>query len=184
MFGEYGADVVKIESRSYIDFIRSVLGGEMSPSFASSNRSKRSLGVNAKSERGVELLRNMARDADVIIENNSTGTIGDMGLGYEVMKAANPDVVMVSSQLMGSRGLWADWFGYGPNTQVTGGLAHLWNYEDYPEPAGNQSIYPDHFAGRVCAVAALANLLGPTAAWRRWRTCGGLPGRTSGVNDR
>ncbi len=160
MFGEYGADVVKIESRSYIDFIRAVLGGEMSPSFASSNRSKRSLGVNAKTERGVELLRNMAHGADLIIENNSTGTMDGMGLGYEVMKASNPDVVMVSSQLMGSRGLWADWFGYGPNTQVTGGLAHLWNYEDHPEPAGNQSIYPDHLAGRVCAVAALANLLG------------------------
>lgn len=160
MFGEYGADVVKIESRSYIDFIRAVLGGEMSPSFASSSRSKRSLGVNAKTERGVELLRSMARDADLIIENNSTGTMDGMGLGYEVMKASNPDAVMVSSQLMGSRGLWADWFGYGPNTQVTGGLAHLWNYEDHPEPAGNQSIYPDHLAGRVCAVAALANLLG------------------------
>lgn len=160
MFGEYGADVVKIESRSYIDFIRAVLGGEMSPSFASSNRSKRSLGVNAKTERGLELLQQMARGADVVIENNSTGTMDAMGLGYQVMKAANPDVVMVSSQLMGSRGLWADWFGYGPNTQVTGGLAHLWNYENYPEPAGNQSIYPDHFAGRVCAVAALASLLG------------------------
>ncbi len=160
MFGEYGADVVKIESRSYIDFIRAVLGAEMSPSFASSNRSKRSLGVDAKTERGLELLRGMARDADLIIENNSTGTMDGMGLGYEVMKAVNPDVVMVSSQLMGSRGLWADWFGYGPNTQVTGGLAHLWNYENDPEPAGNQSIYPDHLAGRVCAVAALANLLG------------------------
>ncbi len=160
MFGEYGADVVKIESRSYIDFIRSVLGGETSPSFASSNRSKRSLGVNAKTGRGVELLRRMAGEADVVIENNSTGTMDDMGLGYEAMKAANPEVVMVSSQLMGSRGLWADWFGYGPNTQVTGGLGHLWNYEDHPEPAGNQSIFPDHFAGRVCAVAALAGLLG------------------------
>ena len=160
MFGEYGADVVKIESRSYIDFIRAVLGAEMSPSFASSNRSKRSLGVNAKTERGLELLRSMARDADLIIENNSTGTMDGLGLGYEVMTAQNPDVVMVSSQLMGSRGLWADWFGYGPNTQVTGGLAHLWNYEDHPEPAGNQSIYPDHLAGRVCAVAALASLLG------------------------
>lgn len=160
MFGEYGADVVKIESRAYIDFIRSVLGGEMSPSFASSNRSKRSIGVNAKTGRGVELLLEMARSADVVIENNSTGTMDKMGLGYQAMKAANPDVVMVSSQLMGSRGLWSDWFGYGPNTQVTGGLAHLWNYQDHPEPAGNQSTYPDHFAGRVCAVAALANLLG------------------------
>ncbi len=160
MFGEYGADVVKIESRSYIDFIRAVLGGEMSPSFASSNRSKRSLGVNAKTERGLELLRRMVRDAHVVIENNSTGTMDNMGLGYDVMAAENPDVVMVSSQLMGSRGLWADWFGYGPNTQVTGGLAHLWNYENHPEPAGNQAIYPDHLAGRVCAVAVMAHLLG------------------------
>ena len=160
MFGEYGADVVKIESRTYPDFIRVVLGGEMSPSFASSSRSKRSLGINAKTERGVELLRQMARDADVIIENNSTGTMTNMGLGYEAMRAENADVVMMSSQLMGSRGLWSDWIGYGPNTQVTGGLAHLWNYENYPEPAGNQSIFPDHFAGRVGALAAMAGVLG------------------------
>ena len=88
----------------------------MSPSFASSNRSKRSLGVNAKTERGVELLLQMVRDADVVIENNSTGTMDNIGLGYDVMAAENPNVVMVSSQLMGSRGLCADWFGYGPNT--------------------------------------------------------------------
>lgn len=160
MFGEYGADVVKIESRTYPDFIRVVLGGEMSPSFASSSRSKRSLGVNAKSDRGVALLRHMARDAHVVIENNSTGTMNTMGLGYEVMKAENPDIVMMSSQLMGSRGRWADWLGYGPNTQVTGGMTHLWSYENDPSPAGSQSIFPDHFAGRVGAVGALANLVG------------------------
>ncbi|MEQ8839917.1 MAG: CoA transferase [Acidimicrobiales bacterium] len=160
MFGEYGADVVKIESRTYPDFIRVVLGGEMSPSFASSSRSKRSLGVNAKTDRGIELLRQMARDADVVIENNSTGTMTAMGLGYEVMKGENPDIVMMSSQLMGSQGRWADWLGYGPNTQVTGGMTHLWSYENDPEPAGSQSIFPDHFAGRTGAVAALANVLG------------------------
>jgi len=160
MFGEYGADVVKIESRTYPDFIRVVLGGEMSPSFASSSRSKRSLGVNAKTDRGIELLRQMARDADVVIENNSTGTMTAMGLGFEVMKAENPDIVMMSSQLMGSRGRWADWLGYGPNTQVTGGMTHLWSYENDPAPAGSQAIFPDHFAGRTGAVAALANVLG------------------------
>ena len=160
MFGEYGADVVKIESRTYIDFIRAVIGIEMSPSFASSSRSKRSFGVNAKTGRGLELLRQMARDTDVVIENNSTGTMDNMGLGYEVMRAENPSIVMMSSQLMGSRGLWSDWLGYGPNTQVTGGLAHLWNYEDDPVPAGNQSIFPDHFAGRMGALSALAGVLG------------------------
>jgi len=160
LFGEYGADVVKIESRTYPDFIRVVLGGEMSPSFASSSRSKRSLGINAKTERGIELLRQMARDTDVVIENNSTGTMTSMGLGFDVMKAQNPDIVMMSSQLMGSRGRWADWLGYGPNTQVTGGMTHLWSYENDPAPAGSQSIFPDHFAGRTGAVAALANVLG------------------------
>ena len=51
MFAEYGADVIKIESRSYPDFIRIVLGSEMSPSFASSSRTKRSFGVNLKTRR-------------------------------------------------------------------------------------------------------------------------------------
>ncbi|MEZ5165437.1 MAG: CoA transferase [Acidimicrobiales bacterium] len=160
MFGEYGADVIKIESRTYPDFIRVVLGGEMSPSFASSSRSKRSLGINAKTERGLALLRQMAHHSHVVIENNSTGTMIEMGLGYEVMKGENPDIVMMSSQLMGSRGTWSSWLGYGPNTQVTGGMTHLWSYEDDPEPAGSQSIFPDHFAGRSGAVGALAGLLG------------------------
>ena len=59
MFAEYGADVIKIESRSYPDFIRTVLGGEMSPSFASSSRSKRSFGVNLKRPGGFALLQRL-----------------------------------------------------------------------------------------------------------------------------
>jgi len=160
MFAEYGADVVKIESRAYPDFIRIILGGEMSPSFASSSRSKRSCGVDASTDDGRAFLRRMVAGADIVIENNSTGTMDRMGLGYDVMADANPDVVMVSSQLMGSRGLWSDWLGYGPNTQVTGGLTHLWSYGDTDEPAGSQSIFPDHLAGRICAVGSLAGVLG------------------------
>ncbi len=160
MFAEYGADVVKIETRTYPDFMRVVLGGEMSPSFGSSSRSKRSMGVNAKTDRGRELLLDLIRDSDVMIENNSTGVMDAMGLGYETVAGANPDVVMMSSQLMGSWGPWASWSGYGPNTQVTGGMTHLWNYKDLDRPAGSQSIFPDHFAGRSGAVIALASVLG------------------------
>ena len=160
MFAEYGADVVKIESRAYPDFIRVILGGEMSPSFASSSRSKRCFGVNAATQKGVEILRRMARTADVVIENSSTGKMTSMGIGYDAMSAENPDIVMMSSQLMGSRGLWADWLGYGPSTQVTGGMTHLWSYEDADRPPGSQSIFPDHFAGRAGAVGALAAVVG------------------------
>ena len=166
MLAEYGADVIKIESRTYPDFIRVVLGGEMSPSFASSSRSKRSLGVDAKTGEGRRLLLDLVAGAggspgcDVAIENGSTGVMDQLGLGYRDLSAANPDVVMVSSQLMGSSGPWSDWKGYGPNTQVTGGMTHLWDYPDVDRPSGSQSIFPDHWAGRMGALAAVAGVLG------------------------
>ena len=166
ILAEYGADVIKIESRTYPDFIRVVLGGEMSPSFASSSRSKRSLGINAKTDEGRRLLLDLAAGAgdaprfDVVVENGSTGVMDDLGLGYRHFAAANPDVVMVSSQLMGSSGPWSAWRGYGPNTQVSGGMTHLWDYPDVERPSGSQSIFPDHWAGRMGALAAVAAVLG------------------------
>ncbi len=166
MLAEYGADVIKIESRTYPDFIRVVLGGEMSPSFASSSRSKRSLGINAKTDEGRRILLEMATGSgdaprfDVVVENGSTGVMDGLGLGYRDFAAANPDVVMVSSQLMGSSGPWSAWRGYGPNTQVTGGMTHLWDYPDVERPSGSQAIFPDHWAGRMGALAAVAALLG------------------------
>ncbi len=161
MLAEYGADVVKVESRTYPDFIRVVLGGEMSPSFASSSRSKRSLGVNAKTPEGRRMLLDLvASGVDIVIENGSTGTMDSLGLGYRNFAAVSDDVTMVSSQLMGSTGEWSDWIGYGPNTQVTGGMTHLWDYPDMPRPSGSQSIFPDHWAGRMGALAAVAVLLG------------------------
>ena len=160
MLAEYGADVIKVESRSYPDFIRVILGGEMSPSFASSSRSKRSLGVNAKTDEGRQVLYHLVRSADVVIENGSVGAMAGLGLGYRALSEVNPDLVMVSSQLMGSHGPWSRWLGYGPNSQAAGGLTHLWSYRDSDRPAGAQSIFPDHWAGRMCALVAVAGLLG------------------------
>lgn len=157
---EYGAEVIKIESRAYPDFMRTVTGSEFSPSFVSSSRSKLGFGVNAQTPEGHDLLLKLAEVSDVVIENNSTGTMDDLGLGFADLVAVNPDIVMVSSQLMGSRGTWADWRGYGPTGQGPGGLLHLWNYADRDDPAGSASIYPDHFAGCLGAVAAMAALVG------------------------
>jgi crotonobetainyl-CoA:carnitine CoA-transferase CaiB-like acyl-CoA transferase len=157
---EYGAEVVKIESRAYPDFMRTVTGGEFSPSFVSSSRSKSGFGVNAQTTEGHELLLRFAAQADVVVENNSTGTMDDLGLGFSDLVAVNPGIVMVSSQLMGSRGTWSDWRGYGPTGQGPGGLLHLWNYADRADPVGSASIYPDHFAGCLGAVAAMAALVG------------------------
>ena len=160
LLGEYGASVIKIETRTYPDFIRTIAGSEMSPSFASSSRSKRSFGVNAKTPAGLAVLQRLIERADVIIENGSTGTMEDMGVGWDAIHELNPRAIMVSSQLLGSRGIWADWIGYGPSTQPLGGLVHLWDYADEDDPVGGAAIFPDHLAGRLVAVGALATLVG------------------------
>ncbi len=158
LLAEYGADVIKIETRTYPDFIRVILSTEMSPSFASSSRSKRGFGVNAKLAEGLAVLQRLIEHADVIIENGSTGMMDELGVGFAAAKKLNPRVVVVSSQLLGSHGAWADWIGYGPSTQPIGGLVHLWNYTDQDFPAGSAAIFPDHLAGRLSALAAMAGL--------------------------
>jgi crotonobetainyl-CoA:carnitine CoA-transferase CaiB-like acyl-CoA transferase len=158
MLAQYGADVIKIESRTYPDFIRLVAGSEMSPSFASTSRSKESLGINIKTPEGIELIKELISQSDVVIENNSTGTMDELGLGYDALSAVNPGIVMVSSQLMGSTGPWSDWLGYGPSTRPAGGMTWLWNFPDGDPPPGAAVIFPDHLVGRLGAVAALAGL--------------------------
>jgi len=159
-FAEYGADVVKFESREAPDFIRIIMGTEMNPSFASSSRSKRSFGVNVKSERGLALVHEFVKQADVLIENNAGGVMERIGLGYDALRELNPRLVMFSSQMVGSFGPWGRWIGYGPSTHPVSGLQHLWNYpEDVDAPAGSTNVYPDHFVGRVGAFAAVAGIL-------------------------
>ena len=160
LFAEYGAEVIKIESRSYPDFIRVQTGTEMSPGFASSSRSKLGFGANAKTDGGREVLKRLVAESDMVIENNSTGVMEELGLGWDVLSGVNPSVVMLSSQLMGAHGPWKDFRGYGPSTRAAGGLEMLWNYDDQDEPAGGMSIFPDHVAGRVGALGALAGLMG------------------------
>ncbi|MCW2548912.1 MAG: CoA transferase, partial [Mycobacterium sp.] len=160
MLAEYGAEVLKIESRTYPDFIRLASGGEMSPSFASSSRSKLGFGANAKNPDGNRVLKDLIARCDAVIENNSTGVMDELGLGYGELRAVNPGVVMLSSQLMGSRGPWADFRGYGPSTRAAGGIEMLWNYDDQDEPAGGVSIFPDHLCGRIGALGIMAALLG------------------------
>jgi crotonobetainyl-CoA:carnitine CoA-transferase CaiB-like acyl-CoA transferase len=164
VFADHGADVIKIESVRYPDFMRLMGSNLTSPSFASSSRSKRSFGVNLKSPEGVDLVRRLAKSADVVIENNSTGTMASLGLGWEDLHAINPGLVMLSSQLLGSTGPRAGWRGYGPSVQAYGGLLHLWAFPDGEGWPGSPSNFPDLLVGELLAAFGLA------ALWERERT--------------
>lgn len=160
LFAEYGAEVIKIETRQAPDFIRVILSSYMNPSFASSSRSKKSFGVNLKTERGRELLKGLLEKADVFIENNGTGVVERLGFGPEALREINPRLVSFSSQMVGNFGPWKDWTGYGPNTHPVSGMQHLWNYpEDEASPAGSTNVYPDHFVGRLGITTMLAGLI-------------------------
>jgi len=160
LLAEYGAEVIKVETREAPDFIRVIMSTYMNPSFASSSRSKKSFGVNLKSEQGVALVQRLIEQADVFIENNGTGVTARLGFGVEALRERNPRIVSFSSQMVGSTGPWKDWIGYGPNTHPVSGLQHLWNYpEDEDSPAGSTNVYPDHFVGRLGAVAVMASLI-------------------------
>lgn len=160
LLGEYGAEVIKIESQRAPDFIRTVIPGPMNGPFTSSNRNKLSFGVNLKSPEGIDLVRRLVRDADVVIENSAAGVMDRLGLGREALAAVNPRLIMFSTQLLGSSGPWASWSGYGPNAHTVSGLQHLWNYaEDAEKPEGSTNIHPDHLVARAGAFAVVAALL-------------------------
>ena len=160
MFSDHGAEVIKIESTRYPDFMRLMGQNLTSPSFVSSSRSKRSFGVDLKAPEGVALVRRLVETADVVIENNSTGTMDALGLGWDALHAINPRLVMLSSQLLGSTGPRASWSGYGPSVQAYGGLLHLWAFPDGEGWPGSPSNYPDLLVGELLAVIGLAALFG------------------------
>ncbi len=160
LLAEYGAEVIKIETRTAPDFIRVILAGEMNPAFASSSRSKQSLGVNCKTAEGLRLVRRLAESADVAIENNGTGVMDRLGLGPEALHEINPRIIYFSSHLAGSHGPWKNWIGYGPSTHALSGLQYLWNHpDDTDTPAGSTNVHPDHLVGRFGALGVTAGLI-------------------------
>lgn len=166
LLGDQGADVVKVESRAYPDGNRqSYLSYGMSVSFAAGHRNKRSLGINLRDPEGRRLFLEMAAQADVILSNFKPGTMASLGLDYETVSAVNPRIVMVDSSAFGSTGPWSGRMGYGPLVRAATGLTLAWRYPDDPEGFSDSiTIYPDHVAGRIGAMGAVALLI------RRLRT--------------
>ena len=168
LLADQGADVIKIENRAFPDAARVGYGGKLSHSFVAGSRNKRSLGVNLRTPEGVALLKQLVAGADVVLENFKPGTLEKLGLGYEALRAVKPDIVMLSTNALGSTGPWSRWLGYGPIVRCVSGVASLWRYPEdelaFGEPT---TIYPDHYGARLCATTVLAALI------RRRRTAAG-----------
>lgn len=162
LFADQGADVIKIENRAFPDGLRQALHGDalMTDSFAAGHRGKRSMGLNLKSPKGVELLKHLVVKADVVLSNFKPGTLESLGLGYEVLKNVNPRIVVADSSALGSTGPQSRSLGYGPLVRMMTGLTALWCYPEIENSFCDcNTIYPDHVASRVVAVGAIAKII-------------------------
>ena len=124
---DMGADVIKIEPPGRGAWERSWAGAELfingvSAFFLLANRNLRSVTLNLKSERGVEVARKLAARTDVVIENYRPGVLDRLGLGYERIKELNPNVIYASGSGYGSDGPYSHLPGQDLLLQAISGL--------------------------------------------------------------
>ncbi|MCI0902570.1 MAG: CoA transferase [Chloroflexi bacterium] len=127
LMGDMGAEVIKIEEPTAGDETRNwtpFVNGE-STQFLTFNRNKRSLAVNLKEPEGLKIVKDLAADADVMIESFRAGTLDRLGLGYDEIKKVNPGVVYCSISGYGRTGPMADMPGYDLLIQAYSGLMSL-----------------------------------------------------------
>ncbi len=162
--GAFGADVVKVESIQRPDGHRysgawSSEGDrwyERSAIWQGTNLNKRDVTLDLTSERGRDLVRRLARDADVVVENFSPRVIERFDLDYESLKRLKPDVILVRMPGFGLQGPWRDYVGWALNIEQTSGMSAVTGYADGP-PCNLQGP-ADPIVGVHAGVALLAAL--------------------------
>jgi crotonobetainyl-CoA:carnitine CoA-transferase CaiB-like acyl-CoA transferase len=176
LYGDLGAQVIKIESAVYPDGLRQARTGEaMSESFAWTHRNNLAFGVDLRSAEGKQIFGRLVADADAVFANFKPGTLAALDFPYETLHALNRRVVLAESSAFGDTGPWSHRMGYGPLVRATAGISKLWTDHDdqsaQPDRPGQpasgsrhrfydaMTIFPDHVVGRITAIGALAALI-------------------------
>ncbi len=131
---DLGADVIKVESCERFDWWRSweatpewiaSQGAERAVAFNMVNRNKRDITLDLEHPDGKALLLQLVKGAHAVLENYSAGVLPQLGLTYDVLKTANPDIILLSMPAFGTTGPWAGFRAYGSTVEHASGLPHL-----------------------------------------------------------
>jgi crotonobetainyl-CoA:carnitine CoA-transferase CaiB-like acyl-CoA transferase len=144
MLADMGADVIKIEATGRGDEFRYYPPAHPADKsygvpYLWANRNKRSIAIDLKSPRGVEIVKALIAEADVVAENFSTGVMQRFGLAYEACKALNPKIVYCSVSAYGRDGAFADRLGFDPIAQAESGFVSM---NGYPDREGVRALSP------------------------------------------
>lgn len=159
ILGEFGADVIKVESPDGGDPLRQwrKLHRGTSLWWSVQARNKKSLTVNLKHPEGLAIVRQLAAEADIVVENFRPGVLEKLGLGWDVLSAANPELVMVRLSGFGQTGPYKDRPGFGAIGESMGGLRYITGFPDRPPVRTGISI-GDSIAALWAAIGALMAL--------------------------
>ena len=169
MLGEFGADVIKIESPQGGDPIRQwrVLKDGNSLWWSVQSRNKKSITLNMKDTRAQDIARRLALDADIVIENYRPGVLEKWNLGYEQLRAINPALIMVRLSGYGQTGPMRDAPGFGAIGESMGGIRYVSGHPDRPPVRIGISI-GDSIASLHGAMGALMALRHRDVTGGRW----------------
>ena len=154
MLGDQGADVIKVEPLTG-ELTRKVgkQKNGMTTSFLCANRSKRSITLNLKDKKGINILKKLIKNADVLVQNFRPGTMKRMGLNYEEVKKINKEIIYVSISGFGEKGPYANHRVYDPVIQALSGLADIQRDQKTNFPKMVRTIIPDKTTGMAAAQA-------------------------------
>ena len=161
MLGDQGADVIKVEPPGTGDLVRGIGSARagISPIFATANRSKRSVVINLKERRGLDLLERLVAGADVFVQNFRPGAADRMGVGEAAMRKVKPNLIYVSISGFGESGPYAQKRVYDPVIQALSGLASIQGDRVTGRPRMVRTIVPDKLTAVTAAQAITAALL-------------------------
>lgn len=174
VMGALGADVLKVEGPGRIDDWRGAARGgdtdrypDFDPGdrpydrhfqFNTQNQDKRGVVIDLKAPEGRDLVRRLAASRDVVMANFSTGALDRMGLGWNLLREANPGTILLEMPAYGSTGPQSHWIAYGPSMELMAGIAGVIGYGD-GRPVVTGPAYNDPIGGLHGAAALVTALV-------------------------
>ncbi|MDT9591674.1 CoA transferase [Nocardioides zeae] len=165
MLRDFGAEVVKVEDPTAGDYARqwTPMKDGQSMGFARINAGKRSISLDMRSTEGRDLVRRLAGEFDVVIESFRPGRMAEWGIGFDVLSAENPGLVLTSVSGFGQTGPYREKPGFGTVAETGSGFAFINGWPETP-PTSPPFGFADSIAGIAAAMGTAMSL------YRRERT--------------
>ncbi|SDH99875.1 CaiB/BaiF CoA transferase family protein [Alteribacillus bidgolensis] len=159
LLGDFGAEVIKVEMPGKGDTLRHVgpFKGEEPLRWPGLSRNKKSLTLDLHTDEGIEILKKLASEVDILIENFRPGTLEKWGAGYDELKKINPDLLMIRVSGYGQTGPYKEKAGFGTPATAFSGFTYLQGYSDRAPVSPSFSL-TDYITGVYVAFAAITGL--------------------------